>query len=210
NSFAETRTRLTANLNSDERRSLECDGRRGRPALPLRRLRAQTDLAGMARSHRADHPGDAVAVGSSDQDCALLLRLDRQSGPSLTPAARRPTRARCRRIVFHCGDPTVRTHPCRPVARTPYRRDHGSLYLVRVGARWAVNPPRDETCYGHEPLVDSRAIGRRSRHGPTATAQSQTPRRTALAGGTLGRCRHIGTSRSSTIGPRATTRAGGG
>ena len=29
--------------------------------------------------------------------------------------ARRPTRARRRRIVFHCGDPTVRTHPCRPV-----------------------------------------------------------------------------------------------
>src|SRR3984885_13226990 len=63
NSSAETRTRLIANLNCDDRRSLECDGRRGRPALPLRRLRAQTDLAGMARSHRADHPGDPVAVG---------------------------------------------------------------------------------------------------------------------------------------------------
>src|SRR3984885_14028292 len=111
NSSAETPTRPTANLNSDDRRSLECDGRRGRPALPLRRLRAQTDLAGMARSHRAVHPGDAVAVGKSDQDRALLLRLDRQPRPSLTPAARRPTRAHRWRIVFHRGDPPVRTHP---------------------------------------------------------------------------------------------------
>src|ERR1700761_4065572 len=56
NSSAETRTRPTANLNPDDRRSLECDGRRGRPPLPLRRLRAGADLAGMARSHCADHP----------------------------------------------------------------------------------------------------------------------------------------------------------
>src|SRR5271156_437800 len=209
NSFAETRIRLMVNLNCDDRRSLECDGRRGRPPLPLRRLRAGADLAGMARSHRADDPGDAVAVGCSDQARALLLRLDRQPRPSLTPAARRPTRARRRRIVFHCGDPTVRTHPCRPAARAPNRRDHGSLHLLRVGGRWAVNPPADETCYGHERLADPGAIGRRSRHGPTATAQSETPRRTALAGGTLARCRRIGTSPSSTIGPRATTMAGG-
>src|ERR1700722_13267313 len=82
NSFAETRTRLTVNLNSDDRRSLECDGRRSRPALPVRRLRAQTDVAGMARSHRAVHAGDAVALGKSDQDRPLLVRLDRQPRPS--------------------------------------------------------------------------------------------------------------------------------
>src|ERR1700742_4033417 len=163
----------------------------------------------MARSHRADHPGDAVAVGQSDQDPPLLLRLDRQPRPSLTPAARRPPRARRRRIVFHCGDPTVRAHPCCPAPRAPHRRDHGSLHLLRIGARWAVNPPADETCYSREPSADSGAIGRRSRHGPPATAQSQTPRRTELAGGTLARCRRIGTSPSSTIGPRATTIAGG-
>src|SRR5271170_4089356 len=85
NSFAETRIRLMVNLNCDDRRSLECDGRRGRPPLPLRRLRAGADLTGMARSHRADDPGDAVAVGCSDQARALLLRLDRQPRPSLTP-----------------------------------------------------------------------------------------------------------------------------
>ena len=66
-------------------------------------------------------------------------------------------------------------------ARAPHRRDHGSLHVLRVGTRRAINPPADETCYDHEPLADTVAIGRRSRHGPTATAQSQTPRRTALA-----------------------------
>src|ERR1700760_945798 len=163
----------------------------------------------MARSHRAVHSGDAVAVGQSDQDRALLLRLDRQPRPSLTPTARRPTRARRRRIVFHRGDPTVRTHSCRPANRAANRRDHGNLHLLRVGTRWAINPPVDETCYGHEPLAECGVIGRRSLYAPPATAQSQTPRRTELAGGTLARCRRIGTSPSSTIGPRATTMAGG-
>jgi len=59
----------------------------GARTTPATDFRAHADLEAMARSHRADHPGNACGGGLVIQDRALLLRLDDTA--AVSPPARK-------------------------------------------------------------------------------------------------------------------------